>query len=104
MSNETNLSYSEKDPATQALLSSRMNGSMEVDENLVLDAIISKCNASSVREAAGKLLVLPMKDLRKVLEEYDRSPDIRFGENLLFGCVVVQRMRKDHKYSGIFRE
>jgi len=73
-------------------------------QTLTLDQIISQCNSDNIRKAVGKILVLSESDIVKVLAEYERKCDMRFGDNLIYACGIVKRLREDWNYSAIFRD
>jgi len=59
------------------------------------DKIVTSCNAKTVREAIGKILLLPKEDLNILIQEFNRRVDIRFGDNLIHACEYVQSMQKE---------
>jgi hypothetical protein len=77
---------------------------MATQEFIKLDDLISKCNSNNTRKSVGKILEFPTDQIELLLTEFDRKPDVRFGDNLLYACDIVKRLRQDWNYSAIFRD
>jgi len=74
------------------------------EENLLLNQMISNCNARNTRQSVGEILKLSEENIIKILNEFDKKCDIRFGDNLIYACGIVKRLRQDWNYSAIFRD
>lgn len=59
-----------------------------------IDSLVASCNAQSIRESLGKILLLPKLDIFMLMNEYVEKPDIRFGDNLLAACHLFEKMKE----------
>lgn len=57
----------------------------------IMNSLIDYCNKSYVTESIETMNELHPTDRAALLEEFDRKPEMRFGDNLIAACSFVKR-------------